>query len=238
MIRKKIVNKEKFQFREEEVLPPQPVNSKKSFQSRLVKKAGAIEISSRNDIRRAPPQIQCPTDSMKRNVVNHLGKDVVTMNRKDGNKYFQNVAGSSPLVQSTGNRTNDPVLDEIVAKLKSGLHLGSNFVSKANGEDVDENQSKRNPTHLRTLSHPSPRPPPVEEHVQCVCYRPLKLVMCEVCGETFRGRVSIECSVHPKALYLQDVKECKWCKQGNRQALKEFELPAGMDIIGKLRKLE
>merc|ERR1712142_277595 len=201
------------------------------FQSRLVKKAGSID---RNDSCRAPLKVQSPIDSMKSNV---LEKDVVALKRKNGNKYFQNAAGASasPTFQSTVTRTNDPVLDEIVAKLKSGLHLGSSF--KANGNDDDENQRKGNPTlpRMSTLSHPFPRPP-AEECVQCVCYRPLKLVMCEVCGETFRGRVSIECSVHPKSLYLQDVKECKWCKQGNRQALKEFDLPVGMDIIGKSRK--
>ena len=34
------------------------------------------------------------------------------------------------------------------------------------------------------------------------------------------------CSIHPSALYLQDVKECK---QTNKLALKEYDLPPGME---------
>merc|ERR1712142_14751 len=96
------------------------------------------------------------------------------------------------------------------------------------------NQRKRNPAlpRMSTLSHPLPRPPPAEECVRCVCVNSWKLVMCEVCGETFRVWVSVTDCAFPSPCNFH-VKECKWCKQSTRQ---EIDLPVGMDIIGKLRK--
>jgi len=228
-MRKKIVNKEKFLFREEEVLPPRPVNPRKSFQSRLVKKSGSNEFTMQTcNTRRAQSMEQHSIDIKNRNVVlNHASK---VPHQRD-HRNIQ-VAGSVQAFPSSQIKVHDPVLDEIVAKLKSGLHLGSQYSCKAFVRD-NEIQKKDNPplSGMSSTAHPSAHPPPVEINAQCVCHRPLKLVMCEVCGETFRGRVSYGCRVHPRAMYLQDVRECKWCKQTNKQALKEFDLPAGMKVM-------
>ena len=32
----------------------------------------------------------------------------------------------------------------------------------------------------------------------CVCVRPMRLIMCGLCGVTFPGRLRILCSTHPK----------------------------------------
>ena len=141
----------------------------------------------------------------------------------------------------------DPVLDQIVAKLKSGLQLGTNMF-QANGQfspNLPNNQdqvantipstlvAKQDtvPIRLQRLGRevPSAGAQPRSIVGGCICLRPLKLVMCEVCGDTFCARVSLVCTLHPKAVYLQDVKECKGCKQSDKQALKEFELPPGME---------
>eukprot|EP00092_Neocalanus_flemingeri_P036609 GFUD01039862.1.p1 GENE.GFUD01039862.1~~GFUD01039862.1.p1 ORF type:complete len:274 (+),score=83.77 GFUD01039862.1:118-939(+) len=71
----------------------------------------------------------------------------------------------------------------------------------------------------------------------CICFRPLQLVMCQLCGETFSARVRRVCSLHPHAVYLQDVKACKGCKQDNTKALKEFELLLDMVENVKVKKI-
>ena len=80
----------------------------------------------------------------------------------------------------------------------------------------------------------------------CVCQRPLQLVMCGLCGETFPGRLRRVCGLHPRshlsicrlhcfytilsrASYLQDISACKGCKQNDCSKLLEFDLPKGME---------
>merc|ERR1719452_77925 len=125
----------------------------------------------------------------------------------------------------------DPVLDQIVAKLKSGLTMHNNNNNKATAIGQQSGLISSNISSAAKLPVVSPVAKKIDSPAAvggCICMRPLKLVMCEVCGETFRARVSLVCSIHPRALYLQDVKECKGCKQTNKEALKEFDLPLGM----------
>ena len=70
----------------------------------------------------------------------------------------------------------DPVLEEVVAKLK---YLGPGRVSAVRDSSVTPSVSKR----------------PV---AGCVCGRPLRLVMCALCGETFPARLRVECALHPR----------------------------------------
>jgi len=213
MSRKKIINEEKFEFREEEVLPPRYSKSRNSFQSRLVKKSEEI-VGSRGG---------GGVDTTQGG-----DKDHHTSRSIQGGNIDQNekaVLSLKPTMTSTPVRGDDPVLDEIVAKLKSGLQLRAQPSSSKGkvgvGAAVD-----REPGDMKDLARVCGVRRPADE---CLCHRALKLVMCEVCGETFRGRVSRECPTHPRALYLQDVKECKGCRQSNKEALKEFDLPPGME---------
>jgi hypothetical protein len=63
----------------------------------------------------------------------------------------------------------------------------------------------------------------------CLCLRPLKLVMCQRCGETFPGRARQPCPAHPGDLYLLDCVACVACGQRDVTRLQEFPLPAGME---------
>jgi len=216
-MRKKLTNKEKFQFREEEVLPSLPMKGRNSFQSRLARKAD---------------------NKMPYN----QSQQVRTEQLKHSPHGAAMEGGATPSMGSP-----DPVLDQIVAKLKSGLALQADKY-QAIGQQQAAYSGTLNFNHpTKQFTGPSVKltnctaanfTKPVakitaKENVAasggCICTRPLKLVMCEVCGETFRARVSLVCSRHPRAIYLQDIKECKGCKQTNIEALKEFDLPLGME---------
>jgi len=229
MLRKKITNKEKFQFREEDVLSPLPMVGRNSVQSRLAKKADDKLTYNQSETG------QKGTFGVFN--VNHPGVN------GDSRHGVQEGVVTATMTKYQGSP--DPVLDQIVAKLKSGLQLSTNM-NQATGHGGP---------NLAAYSPPVPNIIPSTSVVKqdtvparlaqavppasaqskscggggCICFRPLKLVMCEACGETFRARVSLVCSLHPRAVYLQDVKECKGCKQSDMQALKEFELPAGME---------
>merc|ERR1712096_76327 len=103
---------------------------------------------------------------------------------------------------------SDPVLDAVVAKLKTGLYLsaqdreGNNVASATAG-----------------LGSPS-----------CVCSRSLKLIMCGECGMTFPARLKLSCRFHPHNIYLLDIEQCKGCNQNNRATLVEYDLPEGMEV--------
>merc|ERR1712059_110904 len=109
------------------------------------------------------------------------------------------------------------VLDEIVAKLQMFVGLHGNYKIEDHARPlpsrnkVQEKAEEFNPTKSKS----------------CICHRPLKLVMCRLCGETFRGRVRVTCPSHPSAIFLSDVTVCRSCKEEDKLA--EFELPAGME---------
>jgi len=234
-MRKKITNKEKFQFREDEVLTPLPTKGRNSFQSRLARKA-----DDKFTVKQAGFGVIGGQGRFGGGSTNLGGSHHVNVKQEDprqvgGHLHVQEV--TSPSLPKHQMGSPDPVLDEIVAKLKSGLQLGYNSQMQATTSDVVANQRPvvhniPPPRHLykqeagSTTRMPQKTCPPAEG---CICFRPLKLVMCEVCGETFCARVALVCSIHPRALYLQDVKECRGCKQTNKQALKEYDLPPGME---------
>ena len=55
----------------------------------------------------------------------------------------------------------------------------------------------------------------------CVCLRPLKLVLCQLCGEAFPARKRQLCTSHPNDLYLLDTRACVACRQHNLDKLVE-----------------
>ena len=190
MMRKKLLNKDKFLFKEDERLPPPSVACKASVQSRLFRKA---------DNRAAfnPP------------VVVGSAKPVSTQEQITlGNSWTNTPHYQQP------SHSADPVLEAVVAKLKSGQ-----FSSNANCG------TRQQVGGCLSLSPP------------CVCARPLKLLLCGQCGMTFPGRLKISCSSHPHDIYLLDVEVCKGCR-GNGQALVEYEMPEGMEAGIKNKRIK
>eukprot|EP00092_Neocalanus_flemingeri_P025392 GFUD01027529.1.p1 GENE.GFUD01027529.1~~GFUD01027529.1.p1 ORF type:complete len:183 (-),score=52.32 GFUD01027529.1:132-680(-) len=103
MMRKKLTNKDKFLFKEEDVLSPPPVPSRVSAQSRLTRKvdnslAYNPTVGGRlwPPVQIAPSAAQTPNHRTSKNSTPHPG--------------------------------SDPVLDAVVAKLKSGLYLSPDAV--------------------------------------------------------------------------------------------------------------
>eukprot|EP00092_Neocalanus_flemingeri_P039928 GFUD01043496.1.p1 GENE.GFUD01043496.1~~GFUD01043496.1.p1 ORF type:complete len:275 (+),score=82.39 GFUD01043496.1:77-901(+) len=265
MQRKKITNKEKFKFREEDVLTPRPMRRRNSVQSRLARKAD--DKLPYNQFGTGTALSGRHGDSKRLNTNNHgddrqgvkegrvtpsmtqhrgspdpvMDKIAAKLNHGDGRHDVKERGVTPTMTQHKGSP--DPVLDEIVAKLKNGLQLSgtsTRYQAAALPDltalrkpvaNVSSSSAVKQEKASTKLSMPGSVTPTSAKPVHagsCICFRPLKLVMCEVCGETFRARVSLVCIMHPRAIYLQDVKECKGCKQNNKQALKEYDLPPGM----------
>ena len=208
---------------------PRHVNSKNSFRPWLAGKDCGSPVVYCDDqdqglVSQKPHGAELTKDSTEAGLVNQV--DYVSAGDIKGEKLIARDASSSPTMQNSWQRTHDPVLDDIVAKLKSRLQLGNCLKNKAGGmareKEIPSNNNNQAGLTSKTNS-------PSLSVVGCVCLRPLKLVFCEVCRETFCGRVRLECRVHPRALYLQDINECKGCKQNNKEALREFDLPQGME---------
>eukprot|EP00092_Neocalanus_flemingeri_P016963 GFUD01018348.1.p1 GENE.GFUD01018348.1~~GFUD01018348.1.p1 ORF type:complete len:284 (-),score=73.54 GFUD01018348.1:284-1135(-) len=266
MLRKKITNKEKFQFREEDVLTPLPMGRRNSVQSRLARKAddklpynqfgaGAALFGRHGDSKRlntnnhGDDRQGVKAGRVTPSMTQHRGspdpvldKIAAKLNHGDGRHDVKERGMTPMMTQHKGS--SDPVLDEIVAKLKNGLQLSGGTTTRYQAAALPDLTPLRKPVanfasslavqqEKTTTKFPMPgsvTPPSAEPLYAggCICFRPLKLVMCEVCGETFRARVSLVCIMHPRAIYLHDVKECKGCKQTNKQAMKEYDLPPGM----------
>jgi len=239
MLRKKLVNKDKFQFREEDILPPLPRIRRNSVQCRLAKKA-----DNKLAYNQAKPVQPGMEGSWKHETARRLNNNPA----KSQHHGLRQVV--APPAQRQQQASPDPVLDQIVAKLKSGLQLKTSMDQGAAGTS---SPAKQKPiaavpsslveqeavaiTRKSPETSKAPAPPGVVSSLSggCICFRPLQLVMCQLCGETFRGRVSRVCSLHPRAVYLQDVKACKGCKQSNKEVLREFDLPPGMEKEKKTR---
>ena len=102
---------------------------------------------------------------------------------------------------------NDPVVSNVVAKLKA-QYKNKDPPSAGDPGDVSEAGV---------------------EVGDCACARPVRLVLCSLCGHTEAGRVSVKCGLHPRAVFLQDMVTCSACKRGGVTFLKEFDLPRGME---------
>ena len=204
--RKRLQNKETFKFVEDDVLPPGSPSGRrrKSVQDRLVPKAGGTSTSTSKSAgeKNLPKKVQAK--------VGLLSTEEKTLSK-------HNWLGAGPSVQNNNNRylaprerTEDPDLDRIVAKLKA-LSVATPSISANSGEKED------GPGSLR---RPSVGP--------CLCERDPKLVLCQLCGATTTGRLSLSCSLHPLRRFLQDINNCPACK-ADLANLKEFDLPPGME---------
>eukprot|EP00092_Neocalanus_flemingeri_P024805 GFUD01026895.1.p1 GENE.GFUD01026895.1~~GFUD01026895.1.p1 ORF type:complete len:168 (-),score=42.18 GFUD01026895.1:252-755(-) len=149
-------------------------------------------------------------------------------------------------------RNSDPVLEQIVTKMKRELQFSTGMDDataeasisaphKSLGSRFGEQEAVANkllhptaPFTFRNVSNTSRSALPLTRigGGDCICFRPLQLVLCQLCGETFPARVRRVCTLHPRHIYLQDVEACMGCKQNNTEALKEFELPSGKTEIG------
>ncbi|SPP77935.1 uncharacterized protein LOC117581178 [Drosophila guanche] len=45
----------------------------------------------------------------------------------------------------------------------------------------------------------------------CICDRPMKLLECGRCHQSFRGRIAAKCEKHPAEAFLMDFRECPYC---------------------------
>merc|ERR1719233_658645 len=149
----KIVNKEKFQFREDEVLPPRRVNPKNSFQSRLSGKAyssPAVAVYSKDHesgFVRPNPHIAQRKNMNQEVLLANQGDTGSPFNNRGGSRGVEKDASASSNLPSSHTRSDDPVLDEIVAKLKSGLQLvNPNHLAGRNNRMArdDESSTKNN----------------------------------------------------------------------------------------------
>jgi len=272
MSRKKLQNKEKFQFQEDDIVLPPPSAGRTSFQSRLAKKADNTPCYNNNRItplqnyKRSPaadtkpptvpprmnyipsPQPLRPTAAAGVHIYDPFSTDSLRSNKslEIAPVSMKSKPSPSSSVVPDVKLDADPVLQSVVAKLKRGLlepkskeRTGKAGVkvendSKSCGEEkgaLDEDQRMEEiVAKLRECggrSGPAAAPSPRE--VDCVCDRPLKLVMCRLCGETFRGRLRLVCPRHPGQIFLQDVTACRGCSQADTQQMQEFDLPAGME---------
>ena len=107
---------------------------------------------------------------------------------------------------------NDPVVSNVVAKLKAQYKKDQNSVTSPPSAGDLGDVFKAG-----------------VEVGGCACARPVRLVLCSLCGHTEAGRVSVKCGLHPRAVFLQDMVTCSACKRGGVTFLKEFDLPKGME---------
>ncbi|KAH8261670.1 hypothetical protein KR044_013059 [Drosophila immigrans] len=46
---------------------------------------------------------------------------------------------------------------------------------------------------------------------KCICDRPQKVFECGCCHHYFRGRIRLQCKVHPMDVFLMDFQSCPYC---------------------------
>ena len=218
-VRKKLQNRDKFQFDENDVLPPPPkaVVKQSSVQARLFKKVGAGPSFSPRSNYSEPGKSQNIT--LKRSAVAEFPAAVGIRSNKDFDGLNNNDRQSLKSRQVPGNTQviQDPVLQRIVSKLKADYSAASS-VGSSKGSIKSGTGGFTNNAF-------------VGEKGSCICDRPLRLVMCSLCGGTYPGRVALQCKDHPRAVFLQDLKFCSSCKRGSVEKMKEFDLPDGMKEV-------
>ena len=229
-VRKKLENKKSFKFDENDIFPaPRQVGERKSFQSRLFKKAdesppaslrqGSSPLTSMS----RAPGMQCdpfaPVDPGLRLKRSNTPTPVKSFNYRLQMKSPE----MEPMGRLNNNDTrgksidapdkkNDPVLDNIVSKLKMQYE-----------NSVTGSQHSGDPGDVSEVTNTS------VEAGGCECTRPLRLVLCSLCGHTEAGRVSVMCGRHPRAVFPRDLVTCSACNRGGVTFLKEFDLPSGME---------
>ena len=222
-VRKKLENKTKFQFDENDIpsqAPRRPVEARKSVQSRLFKKAETTASS-----RQGPSSSSAMFGSGTQQWDPFALK--TSKNPSPAKSYNRRLQIKSPETKPLGglNRNgkssdvrgnlqrSDPVVSNVVAKLKAQYKKDQNSVSyppPSAGDPGDVSEAG-------------------VEVGDCACARPVRLVLCSLCGHTEAGRVSVKCGLHPRAVFLQDMVTCSACKRGGVTFLKEFDLPKGME---------
>jgi len=247
-----MVNKSKFVFNEEDNIPPPKASSKVAAQSRLCRKYNG----------------QLTYDSSKSD--SNIAQDSLNYKNSISHKPFQAnpLAAEVPLKTSHEQRyfkkedLGDPVLDDVVAKLKN-VALGNNkqvncidfkeekipssrvysnelddVVAKLKREALMLNQASERPNDVLSVEKSHPGNVNSKYKVDCypcVCDGPLKLLLCSDCGITFPGRIRKSCPMHKSAVFLLDVEDCKGC---NKKSLREYDLPRGMELEVKNVKIK
>ena len=246
-----MVNKSKFVFNEEDNIPPPKASSKVAAQSRLCRKYDG--------------QLTYDTSNSDSNIV------LDSLNYKNSTrcKPFQETPSVEvPLKTSYEQRCinneelGDPVLDDVVAKLKN-LAVGKKQVSRSDfkaekipssrvyNDEVGEivaklkreammlNQASERSNDVLSVEKSHPGNNVNSNHkvecFPCVCDRPLKLILCIDCGITFPGRIRKKCPMHMSVVFLLDVDDCKGC---NKKSLREYDLPEGMEMEVKNVKVK
>ena len=230
-VRKKLENKTKFQFDENDIpslAPRRPLESRKSVQSRLFKKAETSASS------RPGPSSSLAMSGSGTQLWNPFAGSVtlpemkISKNPSPAKPYNHRLQIKSPETNALGGlnvnsngkssdvranlQRNDPVVSNVVAKLKAQYKKDQNSVTSppSAGDPGDVSEAG-------------------VEVGDCACARPVRLVLCSLCGHTEAGRVSVKCGLHPRAVFLQDMVTCSACKRGGVTFLKEFDLPKGME---------
>ncbi|XP_062131844.1 uncharacterized protein CG13380 isoform X1 [Drosophila sulfurigaster albostrigata] len=79
-----------------------------------------------------------------------------------------------------------------------------------NNMEVDENNNDENAVNYNKLVYVLPLDYKYEVH-KCICDRPQKVFECGNCHHYFRGRIRLQCKVHPQDVFLMDFQTCPYC---------------------------
>ena len=181
-MRKKLVNKDKFQFRKEDILPPRRgvstlrnpfslgwlgrlvVRGEKSSQILWKVNCGDHEQGFESPNSHSVALKKDLTEAVLANQV-----DYVSAVCKKGENWSVGDASSPPTMQNSRERIHDPFLDEIVAKLKSGLQLGNYSNNKGGGMAREKVISRQNNLAGQTFKTIHPILPSMEYGEGCMC---------------------------------------------------------------------
>ena len=223
--RKRLKNSSKFSFNEEDILPPLEKPKSKSMQSRLVRKVSSI---NNNEIVYRGSESDSQSYSKSNMGLGAISSKMGNLKIQTSKPVLPHKEKSNRSQDSAPRSNDDGLLDNIVARLKAEYEnsCSGSVVSKEGSVKVVERSSKPSINSVKAVDGIQSAETNLAE---CICERPMKLVMCILCGFTKPGRVSFQCQFHPRAFFLSDFKECPACKSGGIAKLKEFDLPPGMN---------
>jgi len=147
---------------------------------------------------------------------------------------------STPMTRMT-QPNNKRVLLQVVRKsvrhpdqqIYRPFKANSKKLPASNNNFVPNNNMEAQKAAENSIVHTDPTAPDEQapngdsREKMCICLRPVKLILCPVCGYTTTGRLRKTCQVHPKAVYLLDVDTCPRCKETNNHVFMEYDLPEG-----------